>query len=170
MINADLQKAINQQIKQEITAAYNYLGMSAYFEDENLSGFAQWCLVQYQEELEHALRLFHYLIDREGKIKLEPIEAPRSDYKSPVDVFKTALAMEQKNTQSIDELYKRASALSDHATISHLQWFVDEQVEEEKSVSEALALVERAGSDASALFYLNDKFGNRKLTANESGE
>lgn len=162
MINSDIQKAVNQQIKQEIAAAYSYLGMSAYFHHENLSGFAQWCLVQYQEELQHALRLFHYLLDREGHIKLEPIEAPRCDYDSPLEVFKTALAKEQENTRSIDALYERASALNDHATISHLQWFVDEQVEEEKIVGEALSLVERAGSDPNAILYLNDRFGNRQ--------
>ena len=163
MINTDLQKAINQQINQEITAAYKYLGMSAYFNQENLSGFAHWCLAQYKEELEHALRLLHYLLDREGQVQLEPIEAASTEYSSVIEVFKTALAQEKKNTQSIDELYKRASALSDHATISHLQWFVDEQVEEEKNVGEALALVERAGTDANAILYLNDKFGSRPM-------
>jgi ferritin len=113
--------------------------------------------------LEHALRLLQYLLDREGQVQLEPIEAASTEYSSVVEVFKTALEQEKKNTQSIDELYKRASALSDHATISHLQWFVDEQVEEEKNVGEALALVERAGSDANAILYLNDKFGSRPM-------
>lgn len=161
MIKADLQKAINQQIKQEIAAAYSYLGMSAYFHHENLSGFAHWCFLQYQEELEHALRLFNYLLDREGRIQLEPIEAAKCEYSSPIEVFKTALEYEKANTRSIDALYERASALNDHATISHLQWFVDEQVEEEKNVGEALSLVERAGSDPNAILYLNDKFGSR---------
>lgn len=162
MINPEIQKAVNQQIKQEITAAYNYLGMSAYFHHENLSGFAQWCLIQYQEELQHALKLFHYLLDREGRIKLEPIEAPQCNYDSPLEVFKTALAQEQENTRSIDALYERASALKDHATVSHLQWFVNEQVEEEKTVGEALSLVERAGSDPNAILYLNDRFASRQ--------
>jgi len=161
MIKPDVEKAINQQIRQELGAAYSYLGMCAYFEHENLSGFAGWCLLQHQEELEHAMRLFRYLLDRGGRISLSSIDAPRSDYGSPVEVFQTALQQEQANTRSIDELYTLASSVNDHATISHLQWFVDEQVEEEKSVGEILALVERAASDVNAMLYLNDKMGSR---------
>ena len=162
MISSKLEKAINKQIQLEISSAYSYLGMSAYFHHESLSGFAQWFQIQYEEELQHALRLFHYLIDREGHIKLEPINAPRGDYDSPLAVFQTAQKMEQDNTRSINELYKLAVSLSDHATISHLQWFLDEQVEEESNVGEALSLVERAGNDANAILYLNDKFGTRQ--------
>jgi ferritin len=165
MIKPDVEKAINQQIRQELGAAYSYLGMCAYFEHQNLAGFASWCLAQHQEELAHAMRLFRYLLDRGGRVSLSSIEAPRADYGSPVEVFRTALAQEQSNTRSIDELYTLASSLNDHATISHLQWFVDEQVEEEKSVGEVLALVERAGSDVNAMLYLNDKLGARSTTA-----
>jgi ferritin len=164
MIKPDVEKAINQQIRQELGAGYSYLGMSAYFEHQNLAGFARWCLLQHQEEIEHAMRLFRYLLDRGGRVALSSIDAPRSDYSSPVEVFRTALAQEQANTRSIDELYKLASSLNDHATISHLQWFVDEQVEEEKVVGEVLALVERAGSEVNAMLYLNDKLGSRAAT------
>jgi ferritin len=161
MIKPDIEKAINQQIRQELGAAYSYLGMCAYFEHENLAGFAHWCLLQHQEELEHAMRLFRYLLDRGGHVSLSSIDAPRADYGSPVEVFRTALQQEEANTRSIDELYQLASSLNDHATISHLQWFIDEQVEEEKSVGEALALVEKAGSEVNAMLYLNDKMGAR---------
>jgi ferritin len=161
MIKPGIQKAINQQIRQELGAAYSYLGMCAYFEHENLSGFATWCLLQHQEELAHAMRLFRYLLDRGGHVALSSIEAPRADYGSPAELFRTALKQEEANTRSIDELYQLASSLNDHATISHLQWFVDEQVEEEKSVGEIVALVDRAGSDVNAMLYLNDKLGAR---------
>lgn len=161
MISQEIQDAINAQISQEQTAAFTYLGMSAYFEDENLAGFAQWCRMQYEEELAHAMRLFDYLLDRGGHVKLETIRAPKSDYGSALEVFKAALAQECMNTESIDQLYTLASGKNDHATISHLQWFVDEQVEEEKTVGDILALIERAGSDVSALLYLNDKLGDR---------
>jgi ferritin len=161
MIKPEVQKAINEQINQELTASYNYLGMCAYFEHENLGGFAHWCRVQHKEEQEHAMRLFQYLLDRGGKIALEPISAPKTEYKSPLDVFKTALAQEEANTRSIDELYKLAFAAGDHATTSHLQWFVDEQVEEEKVVGEVVALVERAEKNIPAMLYLNDKLGAR---------
>jgi len=161
MIKPDIEKAINRQIKQELTAAYNYLAMAAHFHHQNLSGFAHWCQVQHQEELGHAMRLFQYLLDRGGRVVLERIEAPRSTFQSPLEVFQSALAQEQENTRLIDALYESASVLNDHATISHLQWFIDEQVEEEKTVGEVLSLVERAGADANALLYLNDKLGVR---------
>ena len=162
MIKPEIQQAINQQIKQELAAAYVYLGMRAYFEEENLAGFAHWCRLQHDEELQHAMRLFQYLLDRGGRIDLESIEAPRSAYESPLEVFQKALAQEEENTRSIDALYELASSLNDHATISHLQWFVDEQVEEEKVVGEVLSLIERAQADANALLYLNDKLGARQ--------
>ena len=161
MINPEIQKALNEQINQEFSAAYIYLGMAAYFEQENLTGFAHWCMLQNEEEQQHAMRLFKYLQDRDGRVELESIEAPKSDYASTLEVFQVAQAKEQENTLSINKLYERASALNDHATISHLQWFVDEQVEEEKTVGEIVSLVERAGSDVSAILYLNDKVGAR---------
>lgn len=163
MINPEIQETVNQQIKQEITAAYNYLGMSAYFHHENLSGFAQWCLIQYQEELQHALKLFHYLLDREGRIKLEPIEAPKCNYDSPLEVFKTALAQEQENTRSIDALYERASALKDHATVSHLQWFVNEQVEEEASTRAVIDQLKMVDGNPNGLFMIDRELAARQF-------
>ena len=162
MIKPEIQHALNQQIKQELAAAYVYLGMRAYFEHENLAGFAHWCMLQHDEEQQHAMRLFQYLLDRGGRIELAPIEAPRAAYDSPLEVFQTALAQEEENTRSINDLYELASSLNDHATISHLQWFVDEQVEEEKVVGEVLSLIERAQGDVNALLYLNDKLGARQ--------
>lgn len=156
-----IQKAINEQINQEQSAAYIYLGMSAYFEKESLTGFAHWCKAQYEEEIAHSMRLFQYLLDRGGQVILDTIKAPRMHFESPIEVFRTALEQEKANTQSINKMYELASKENDHATISHLQWFVDEQVEEEKNVSECLSLVERAGNDANAILYLNDKFGER---------
>ncbi len=160
-MKTNIQNAINQQINQEQSAAYIYLGMSAYFESENLTGFASWCRAQYEEEIAHSMRLFQYLLDRDGQVILDTIKAPRMHFDSPLHVFQVALKQEQDNTKSIDKMYELASKENDHATISHLQWFVDEQVEEEKNVSECLALIERAGDDANAILYLNDKFGER---------
>ena len=165
MINPTLQGALNRQINMELAAAYVYLGMSTYFEKENLSGFGNWCMVQYQEEQQHAMRLLNYLQDRDGTVELAAIEAPKVDYASPLEVFQAALTQEQDNTRSINELYEQASSLNDHATISHLQWFLDEQVEEEKTVNEIVSLVERAANDVSALLYLNDKLGARSASS-----
>lgn len=162
MIKPDIENAINLQIQQEFTAAFQYLGMAAYFESENLSGFAKWCQTQYEEELQHALRLFNYVLDRGGRPQLPAISAAQTNFSSPQEVFKMALELERENTRSIDDLYAKASRNLDHATISHLQWFVDEQVEEEKLVGEILSLVERAGTEGQAILYLNDKLGERK--------
>ena len=161
MLKQEIQDAINQQISIEMSSAYNYLSMAAYFDSENLSGFAHWCILQYKEELNHAMRLFNYLLDRGGKVKLESIPAPKSDYNSVIEVFESALGLERQNTEAIDQIYQQAGELNDHATISHMQWFIDEQVEEEKSVEEALSLVTRAGDDVHSLLYLNDRFAAR---------
>lgn len=167
-MDAKIQAAINAQINQEFTAAYNYLGMCAYFEMDNLTGFAHWCRLQHEEELQHANRLFKYLLDRGGKVELEAIASPPTVYDDAVSVFRTALAQEEENTRSIDALYQLAASINDHATISHLQWFLDEQVEEEALVGEVLSLVERAQNDFSAILYLNDKLGAR--APEEEGE
>ena len=161
MISPEMSDAINKQIQQEFSSAYVYLGMAAYFETENLAGFAHWCEMQYEEERQHAMRLFRYLLDRGGDIQLADVPAAKVGYSSPLEVFQVAQQQEQDNTKLIDALYQKAWEINDHATISHLQWFVDEQVEEEKSIGEIISLVERASSDVNALLYLNDKLGAR---------
>ena len=162
MIHEDLQSALNQQINQEFTAAYNYLGMAAYFDAQNLDGFATWMQMQHDEEQAHGMRLLRYLLDRGGRIELADIASPRSEFDSPLEVFHVSLEQEQSNTHSINELYDLATQLNDHATKSHLQWFLDEQVEEEKSVEDIIAMLERIGDDTPGLLYLNDKLGARQ--------
>ena len=162
MIHADLQIAINQQINQEFTAAYNYLGMAAYFDEHNLDGFTNWMQRQFEEEQAHGLRLIRYLQDRGGKVQLGELASPETGYASTLEIFKIALEQEQENTKSINELYALATSLKDYATKSHLQWFIDEQVEEEKSVEDVIALLERIGDDPAGLLYLNDKLGARE--------
>jgi len=161
MIHQDLQNALNQQINQEFTAAYNYLAMSAYFDTQNLDGFANWMQLQHDEEQVHGMKLLRYLQDRGGEVLLEGIDSPRLEYGSPLEVFQISLEMECENTASINNLYELASKHNDHATTSHLQWFLDEQVEEEKSVEDVISLLERVGGDIAGLLYLNDKMGAR---------
>ena len=168
MIKPEIEQAINDQINQEFTAAYVYLGMAAYFDSRDLPGFAHWCVMQYEEENQHAMRLFNYLLDRGGDVKLNAIPKPAATYENAAAVFKQALRQEEENTHSINELYELASAAKDHATLSHLQWFLDEQVEEEKNVGEVLAQVRMAGSDPSAILYLDDKLGSRKPEEEEA--
>ena len=165
MIHKELQDALNSQINQELTAAYNYLAISAYFEEDNLDGFSAWMHLQHLEELSHAQRLQTYLLDRGGHLDLEAIEKPRSSFSSPLEAFEFSLETEQENTNSINNLYEIALRLNDHATKSHLQWFLDEQVEEEKSVEEVIITLRRIGNDVSGLLYLNDKLGARKSEA-----
>jgi ferritin len=168
MIHKELQDALNAQINQELSAAYNYLAISAYFDEENLDGFAKWMQLQHQEELEHAQRLQTYLLDRGGHLELEAIAKPRSLFSGPLEAFEFSLEQEQENTQSINNLYEIALRLNDHATKSHLQWFLDEQVEEEKSVEEVITTLQRIGKDVAGLLYLNDKLGSRKPDAAEA--
>lgn len=161
MIRSEVEKALAEQINQELTAAYTYLAMAAWFDRQSLDGFAHWMQLQYQEETAHGMRLFRYLLDRGGRLELAGIGKPRTEYDSVREVFEAALRQEQENTRSINALYELAGQLNDFATISHLQWFLDEQVEEEKSIEDILALLERAGGEPSALLYLNDKMGAR---------
>lgn len=167
MIHKELQKALNAQINQELNAAYNYLAIAAYFDEDNLDGFAKWMQLQHLEEMEHAQRLQTYLLDRGGHLELEAIAKPRSSFDSPLEAFEFSLAQEQENTKSINDLYEIALRLNDHATKSHLQWFLDEQVEEEKSVEEVIVTLQRIGNDVAGLLYLNDKMGERKPEAPE---
>jgi len=167
-MHQDLQTAINQQINQEFTAAYNYLSMAIYFGEQNLEGFANWMQKQYEEEQAHGLRLLRYLQDRGGEVVLSDLVAPGGDFSSPLEIFKTSLEQEQGNTNSINDLYELATKLNDHATKSHLQWFIDEQVEEEKSVEDIIALLERIGDDPAGLLYLDDKLAAREAEAPEA--
>ena len=157
-----VEEALNHQINQEMSGAYNYLAMASFFEGQNLSGFAKWMHRQRAEELDHAMRLFRYLIDRGGQIDLAAVEKPRIDYKSVREVFDTALAYEQNNTKLINDLYALALNENDYAPQSHLQWFVDEQVEEEKIVQDVLGLLDVAGDNNSALLVLNRQLAEQE--------
>jgi len=161
MLDNKIEKALNDQINAELGASYKYLAMSAYFEDMNLTGFASWMLKQHDEERMHALKLFHYVHARNARVELDAVEKPESNFKTPKDAFIKALDLEKQNTASIYELYTLATQIGDYATQSHLKWFLDEQVEEERLLEEARALMEIAGDDRSALLLLNEKFGGR---------
>jgi ferritin len=134
MISKKVEDAINKQINAELWSAYLYLSMSTYFANEGLSGFANWMRIQWQEETAHALKFFDYLIERNGKPVLKAIDTVPNKWKSPLNVFEEVLKHEQHVTALINNLMDVAIEQKDHAAKSMLQWFVDEQVEEEANV------------------------------------
>lgn len=161
MINSNVQEAINQQIKNELYSAYLYLAMSAYFEATNLPGFAHWFRLQSNEEVEHAMKLFDYLNDRGGRVELYAVDKPPNSWASNLAAFEQALQHEQKVTGLIYKLYETALNENDYATQVMLQWFIDEQVEEEKNATqivEQLKLIEERGT---AVLFLDKQLGKR---------
>ncbi|MGE5479623.1 MAG: ferritin [Chloroflexota bacterium] len=164
MINEALQKAINQQIVREFYSANLYLAMSAHFERESLKGFANWMRVQYQEENFHALKFFDYLLDRGGSAELGAISAPPQKWDSPLHAFEDALHHEQLVTNWINEIADLALQHRDHALLSLLNWFVDEQVEEESTANEMVDRLKLVGDNKAALFMMDNEMKARVYT------
>lgn len=160
-LTKNLHDALNAQIGMEFGAFYSYLSMAAYFESESWDGFAKWMTLQSAEERVHAMKFYDYVLDRGAKIVLPPIEAPASGYESPLAVFEASLAQEKRVTESITRLYQVAHDTSDFATVSFLKWFVDEQVEEEKNVSDMVEKLRRANNNPEALLLLDRVAGER---------
>ena len=163
MLSKKIEKALNKQINAEFYSAYLYLSMSAYLQDISLIGFANWMRVQYEEEQFHALKMYDYLLERGGQVKLETVKAPPHKWKNIIDVYEEVLKHEQEVTRSINELMSLAIEEHDHATANFLQWFVDEQVEEEATVSDLLAQLKLVGGQGSGLFMLDREAAQRKF-------
>ncbi|MCZ0936367.1 MAG: ferritin [Gemmatimonadetes bacterium] len=161
MIGTRMQAALNGQITQELYASQVYLSMCAHFEGEGLPGFARWMREQAEEERAHALRIFDFMHDREGQVSLEAIDAPPSEFGSPLEVFQAALGHERKVTGMIGDLYRLAMDEADYPAQVMLQWFVNEQVEEEKTISDIVDRLRLAGDDKSALLMLETELGQR---------
>jgi len=161
MVSEEIQDGVNAQIGRELYAAYLYLGMMTWFERRSLTGFGYWMRLQAREEVAHAMRLVDFLIDRGGTVELRAIEKPDLDFRTPLDVMKAALAHERKVTASINDLYALAVAGNDYPAQVLMQWFVSEQVEEEKNAGEIVDRLELAGDSASALLVLDGRLGER---------
>lgn len=166
-MNSAVQQALNDQINLEFSSAYAYLAMSAHFEAGGLPGCAVWMRQQAQEEVTHAMRIFDFMNDRNAPVVLQAIEAPRGDFGSPREVFENALHHEQKVTESINQLYGVASENHDYATRVMLEWFINEQVEEEKTVQAILDEFELVGDNKVALFMIDKQLGARQAGAEE---
>jgi ferritin len=161
MINKRMQDAINEQIKFEIYSANLYLSMSAYIEGKNLKGIAHWLRVQYEEETFHALKLYDYLKNREGQVIIQSIDAPPSEFGTPLETFEKVLEHEQHVTAAINKLYKIAIEENDFAAQIFLQWFVNEQMEEEASASEVIGKMKLIGDRGVDLLYLDTELSAR---------
>lgn len=161
MISKTLQEALNIQVNKELYSSYLYLSMAAYFENKNLKGFAQWMYVQADEERGHGMRLFEHLIDRGAKVTLKAIDAPEQDWPSYLDLFKVVQKHEATVTSYIYKLYEMAIKENDYACQVLLQWFINEQVEEEKSAAEIEQELELIGDSGPGLLILDQKLGSR---------
>jgi len=164
MISKKMEKALNGQVNAELYSAYLYLAMEAYFESENLPGFAKWMRAQTQEEVMHAMKIYDFVNERGGRVTLKAIEQPAATWKSPLAAFEAVYKHEQKVTGLINKLVDLAIRERDHAANTFLQWFVNEQVEEESSVDTVLQELKRAEGAAGAMFMIDRELGQRVFT------
>lgn len=156
-----IQDAINDQIHHEFHSAYVYLAMSAYLEAASFKGFAHWMRMQAKEEVTHAMKLFDYVNDRNGRVQLKALEQPPLEFKSILATFEQALEHEKKVTSLIYSLYEKATKENDYATQVQLTWFITEQVEEEATATEVVDRLKIAGNDGAALLLLDREMGSR---------
>ena len=161
MISTTMQDTINEQINKELFSSYLYLSMAAFFEEKNLPGFAKWMHIQSGEEREHAMKFYEHLVDRGGRVLLKAIEAPGTEWKSNLELFKEVQAHEAKVTRSIYDLYEQALKEKDYAAQVLLQWFITEQVEEEKNAAEVVQQLELIDAHGTAVLMLDHQLGKR---------
>lgn len=164
MIDERMNEAINKQINAELLSAYIYYSMAQWFESQDLPGMAQWMNAQTQEELFHADKFARYVNERGGRVKMQAIDGPPTEWASPEAAFQHALEHEQWVTGNINGLMDLAIELNDHATRNFLVWYVDEQVEEEANVGNVLGMLKRAGDSPNLLFMLDRELGARVFT------
>lgn len=157
-------KALNEQVNKEMYSAYLYLSMSAHCTNVGLNGFANWFMVQYQEETFHAMKIYNYINEQGEKVVLQAIEKPPSDFGTPLEMFQATLKHEQFITKSIHDLVTLALEERDYATQIFLQWFVTEQIEEESNDNEIISKLKLIGDNTSSLFVLDKELSVRVFT------
>ncbi len=163
MINKKMEKALNEQVNKEMFSAYLYMAMSIHAGDMGLKGFSNWFMVQYHEEMSHAMKIFDYIHSRGGRMVLQTIEAPTATFESTMDMFEKTLAHEEFITASINDLMDTAIAEKDHATQIFLQWFVTEQVEEEENDRTIIDQLKLIGANPQALMMLDKDMAQRTV-------
>lgn len=161
-MNKKVYKVFNEQVQAELYSAYMYLAMSVHLEDENFKGMAHWMRLQYEEEREHAFRLMKFMQERGVKPELLQIDMPPAEFGTPLEVFSKALEHEKYVTSRIYEMYEVAMKEKDYAAMSHLLWFIDEQVEEEDQTREIVDKLMMVGDNMNGLFVIDGQLGSRK--------
>lgn len=170
MISKKVEETLNGQINAELYSAYLYLSMEAYFESVSLPGFATWMRVQTQEELMHIMKIYGFVNERGGRVLLKSIDQPPTEWESPLAVFEASYKHEQKVTGLINDLVNLAIEQKDHATNSFLQWFVNEQVEEEDSADQVVQKLKMIKNDPGGLFLVDRELGQRVFTPPAAAE
>ena len=170
MLNQKIQDAFNKQLNAELYSSYLYLSMSAYFEQRNLAGMANWMRTQAQEELLHAMKFFDFINDRGGQVILAQVEGPTTQWDSPVHVFEDTYEHECKVTALINELLALSTAENDNASSVFLQWFVTEQVEEESTAQTIMEKLRLVGDNGTGLIMLDTELGQRTFAPPTSAE
>ncbi|WP_022670368.1 ferritin [Hippea alviniae] len=164
MIDKRMEEAINKQINEELYSAYLYLSMSAWFDSIGLKGFANWMMVQYKEETDHAMKFYNYLQSQGAEVKLFAIKEPPHSWDSPLHAFEETLKHEQHITKCINELVDLAEELKDRATYNMLQWFINEQVEEEENDREIIDKLKLIEGSRHGIYMIDRELAQRKYT------
>ncbi len=165
MLNAKVHELLNQQINKEFYSAYLYLSFSNYFKAKNLDGFANWYLIQAQEERDHAMLFYTYIQNQNADVTLTAIDTPKAEFTASMDVLKAGLEHEIYVTSLINDIYAAAYEVKDFRTMQFLDWFVKEQGEEETNANDLISKMELFGSDPKSLYMLNQELGTRVYTA-----
>ncbi|MCK6459346.1 MAG: ferritin [Planctomycetes bacterium] len=164
-LSKTVQTALNDQIGREFYSAYLYLSMSAYCGSRNLPGFAHWMMLQAKEEAGHAMKIYGFIEDRSGRVMLQAIDKPPSDFKSPLELVTKVRQHEEMVTEELNKLYALAASEHDYATQIFLEWFLTEQVEEEKSSSQLVERVKMVGDNQGALLLIDRELGARSAAS-----
>ena len=170
MLNLKVEGILNAQINKEFYSAYLYLAMSGYFDGIGLKGFSNWTKVQAQEEMDHGMILFNYILERDGNIDLKPIEAPVKDFHSPLQVFEMILEHEKSVTSSIESVANLSEDECDRATRHFIDWYISEQVEEEAQVLDVLKMIKMFGNECTILYHIDKELAERKYKAHDYEE
>ncbi len=166
MIDKKINDAFNQQINEEIFSSYLYLSMATYFDSQGMAGFSHWFRLQAQEEMFHAMKFYHHIVERGGRVLLQAIKEPEHKWGSTLKAFEAALKHEQHISACINDLMDLTMTEKDYASRSLLQWFVDEQVEEEASVGEIIDKLNLAGEKGQMLYMIDRELSGRLSGAN----